>query len=91
MRNINEISFEEFAETVDILEDIAIENKSLFAEMLMDICKECRLAGEMLFFIIEMHNKGKLKSPELVTEHHKVILAMWLLLNDYQRSDTTLH
>ena len=91
MRNFNEITFREFGETMNTLRDITTDNKKLYTEMMVDICKECRLAEEMFDYIIKMNKKGITDFSELATEHHKVILAIWLLLNDYNRSDTTLH
>jgi len=90
MRNINEISFEEFAETMTAIDAIATQGRSLFIKMLLRICQECRLADEMFFFIEDMPSEELGKLPEFV-EHHKVILAMWLLLNDCKRSNTTIH
>ena len=90
MRDINEISFEEFAETMTTIDAIATQDRSLFTKMLLRICQECRLAGEMFFFIEDMPSEELGKFPEFL-EHHKVILAMWLLLNDCKRSNTTIH
>lgn len=90
MRDISEISFEEFVETLLSIEAMATENRTLFVQMLRQICQECKLAGEMLFFIGEIHNElGKLSS--LAAEHHKVIVAIWLLLNDCKRPGITIH
>jgi len=59
-------------------------------EVLLHVCRECRLANELYYVICEIYKKVE-KVPELAVEHHKVILAVWLLLNDFNHPNTTLH
>jgi len=90
MRNINEISFDEFFKIMETINYIIDEDSASFEQMLLHVCRECRLANELYYVICEIYKKVE-KFPELVIEHHKVILAMWLLLNDCNRSNTTIH
>ena len=89
MRNINEISFIEFAETLMRIDGIQKDNPSLFAQMMGDICRECRLAAEMLYVIRKM-NIHEEPSEEAIL-HHKVIMSVWLTLSGYKMPGITLH
>lgn len=90
MRDINEISFDEFMETMDRLDIIATEDRNSFYQMLLHVFQECRLASELYYVICGVYKKEG-KFPEFAVEHHKVILAVWLLLNDFNRPNTTIH
>ncbi len=90
MRDINEITFDEFFKMMVMINNIADEDSDSYNQMLLNICRECRLATEMFLFICETDKKTG-KFPELAVEHHKVILAVWLLINEIKLPNTTLH
>lgn len=90
MRDINQISFEEFLETMAGLDRYANECIEEFIPFLFFICAECRLAGEMFVYLkkLKSHNNSHF---ELAMEHHMVIVAIWLLLNVPDKQKDTIH
>jgi|COG998Drversion2_1049125.scaffolds.fasta_scaffold707430_1 hypothetical protein len=90
MRDINQISLEEFLETMADLDMYANECIEEFMPFLLSICAECRLAGEMFVYLkkLKSHNNSHF---ELAMEHHMVIVAVWVLLYGPDKKKDTIH
>jgi len=91
MRDINQISFEEFLETMAGLDRYANECIEEFIPFLFFICAECRLAGEMFVYLKDLKSNNLDGHFELAMEHHMVIVAIWLLLNTPDKQKDTIH
>ena len=52
MRDLNQISFEEFLETMLSLDVFATESIEEFMQFFFYTCEKCRLAREMFFFSV---------------------------------------
>src|SRR5210317_2078669 len=81
MRSLDEISFGEFFETMEWLDKCSDESKEKFILFLFSMCDQCRLARELLVVIAGMKTENCNLDYLLAIEHHKVIVAIWLLLN----------
>ena len=90
MRDINQISLEEFLEAMAYIDTYANECIEEFMPFLLSICAECRLAGEMLVYLMNLksHNNSNF---ELAKELHLIIVTVWLLLNAPDKQKDTIH
>jgi hypothetical protein len=91
MRDINQISFEEFLDTMAYLDRYANECIEEFIAFLFFICAECQLAGEMFVYLKDLKSSNLDDHFKLVMEHHMVIVAIWLLLNVPDKQKDTIH
>jgi hypothetical protein len=91
MRDINQISLEEFLETMADLDLYANECIEEFMSFLLSICAECRLAGEMFVYLKKLKSNRLDGHFELVMEHHMVIVAVWVLLYGPDKKKDTIH
>ena len=57
MRNINEISFEDFSETLKNIDALEQDDRDRFGQMLNDVGRECRLAHELLYAIQVLYDQ----------------------------------
>jgi len=84
MRELNEISLKKFTETMKYLDELFTQSVEKYAPLLDQINTDCGVAGEMVVAIKELIY-GKLdKHYEKAVEHYKVIIALWILLNDQE-------
>jgi hypothetical protein len=88
MRSIDEISYGEFFEIMEWLDTCSNESKEKFIRFLFSMCDQCRLARELLVVIAGMEAENFDIDYLLAIEHHKVIVAIWLLLNEPDKMDT---
>ena len=82
MRELNKVSLEEFAETMKYLDELFAKFVEEYAPLLDQINTECRVAGEMAIAIKGLIYRKLDKQYEKAVEHYKVIIALWILLND---------
>jgi len=82
MRQLNDLSLEEFTETLKYLDKLFTGPVEEFALLLDHANTECRLAGELSLALKELMHSELDESLEKATEHYKVIVALWLLLNE---------
>ena len=78
MIELNEISLKEFTETMKYLDELFTKS----APLLDQINTDCRVAGEMAVAIKELMDRKLDKHYEKAVEHYKVVIALWILLND---------
>ena len=82
MKELNEVSLKEFTETMKCLDELFTQSVENYAPLLDQINTDCRVAGEMAVALKALLY-GKLdKHYEKAVEHYKVIIALWILLND---------
>jgi hypothetical protein len=91
MRDINQISLEEFLEAMAYIDTYANKCIEEFMPFLLFICAECRLAGEMFDYLMELKNNNSDSHFELAKELHLIILTIWLLLNSPDKQKDTIH
>jgi hypothetical protein len=91
MRNIDEISFEEFIEIMDWLHACANEYSQKYIQCLIDISGKCRLAGDMLSYLHKPETRLSAQHLSRAMEHHQVIIAIWILLNGPDKFKDTIH
>jgi hypothetical protein len=91
MRDINQISLEEFLETMAGLDMFANECIEEFMPFLLSVCAECRLAGEMFGYLMKLKNNNLDSHFELAKELHLIIVTVWLLLNAPEKQKDTIH
>ena len=91
MRDLNQISFEEFSSIMLWLNTLEKESPEKFRSFLFNICEKCRLAGEMIDVLYKLENKFTDEHLSLAMEHHKVIMVIWILLNGPDGSKDTIH
>jgi hypothetical protein len=88
MRDINQISFEEFLEAMAYIDTYANKCIEEFMPFLLSVCAECRLAGEMFGYLMKLKNNNLDSHFELAKELHLIIVTVWLLLNAPDKMDT---
>jgi hypothetical protein len=91
MRTIDEISFEEFTRTMDWLHTCANESPQKYIQCLIDICGNCRLAGDMLGYLHKPETRLSAQHLSRAMEHHQAIIAIWMLLNGPEKFKDTIH
>ncbi len=91
MRDINQISFEEFLEAMAYIDTYANKNIEEFMPFLFYICAECRLAGEMFVYLKDLKGNSLDGHFELAMELHLIIVAVWVLLNAPDKQKDTIH
>jgi len=90
MRDINQISLEEFLEAMAYIDTYANKSIEEFMPFLLSVCAECRLAGEMFVYLMDLksHNNSHF---ELAKELHLIIVTVWFLLNSPDKQKDTIH
>ena len=82
MRELTEVSLREFTETMKYLDELFTKSVEKYAPLLDQINTDCRMAGEMVVAIKALLYGKFDKHYEKAVEHYKVIIALWILLND---------
>ena len=75
MRELNEVSLEEFTETMKYLDELFTQSVEKYAPLLDKINTDCSVAGELIYRTVDTHY-------EKAVEHYQVMIALWILLND---------
>jgi hypothetical protein len=91
MRDLSQISFDEFLETMISLDAFATESIEEFMQFFFDTCTKCRLVGEMFVFLRSLKKKDSDEEFQLAMEHHKVIMTIWILLNGPDKFKDSIH
>lgn len=91
MRDINQISLEEFLEAMAYIDTYANNYIEEFKPFLLSICAECRLAGELFVYLMRLKNNNLDSHFELAQELHLIIVTVWLLLNAPDKQKDTIH
>jgi hypothetical protein len=66
-------------------------SKEKFIPFIFDMCEKCKLAKELLAAIEYMINGDNCLDYKLAMEHHKVITAIWFLLNGPDKFKDSIH
>jgi len=91
MRNVDEISFEEFTEIMNWLQTCASESPQKYIQFLFDICGKSRLAGDMLSYLHKPETRLSAEHLSRVMEHHQAIIAILILLDGPDKFKDTIH
>ena len=82
MKNFNELSLKEFFDILKKINKVFDIPSKGAVSILSQINSECRLAKEMILAIEELKESKNFKEQDAIASDYRVIIAIWVLLND---------
>jgi ribulose bisphosphate carboxylase small subunit len=91
MRSIDEISFQEFKDAMNWLNVYATKSKKEYVRYLFDIKGKYRLADELIYYLSKSKNRLTPKHKSMMMQYFKATIAIWILLNEPDKTRDTIH
>lgn len=91
MKTIDEISFQEFKDAMNWLNAYEIKSKKEYVRYLFDIKGKYRLADELIYYLHKSKNRLTPRHRSMTLQYFKATIAIWILLNEPDKSKDTIH